>query len=152
MWWSVITMTTVGYGRAVPASFTGKIFGALASVIGILIVSMTTSVIGCNFEQYYSVAITQLRIPAKKSTAIKEILGKNTLLSQLHQHAKGVKSDSIKSDDSKDSGYGRSPIPPPTDSNGTSSPVEEKGQRGERNLIVAMDKDGSPVITDTTSV
>jgi len=116
MWWSVITMTTVGYGRAVPASIIGKFFGALASVIGILIVSMTTSVIGCNFEQYYSVAITQLRIPAKKSTAIKEIIGKNTLLSKLRQHAKDVKSDSIQSDDSKDSGYGRSPVPPPTDS------------------------------------
>ncbi len=34
VWWSVITITTVGYGDVIPASPEGKIFGALVSLIG----------------------------------------------------------------------------------------------------------------------
>ena len=140
MWWAIITMTTVGYGRVVPASIPGKLIGAIASVIGIIIVSMTASVIGCNFEQYYSVAITQLRIPAKKSNAINIDSNKNTLLAQIRRE--NGKPASIKSDDSKDSGYGRSPVPA-TDCDDNNSPVKPhiqfQGKEKKKDIIVAME-------------
>ncbi|XP_066911656.1 voltage-gated potassium channel KCNC1-like [Clytia hemisphaerica] len=148
MWWSVITSTTVGYGDIVPESIIGKLVGAAASVIGIIIVSITASVIGCNFEQYYSVAITQLRIPAKNSTAFKEVVKRNTLIAQLRPHGKDVNS-SIKSDDSKDSGYGRSPVPPSDSAN--ASP-ERQQQLTEKNIVVAMDRNGQPNINGTARV
>lgn len=37
LWWSVITITTVGYGDIVPSTSSGKIFGAIISFIGIII-------------------------------------------------------------------------------------------------------------------
>ena len=110
--------------------------------------SITASVIGCNFEQYYSVAITQLRIPAKKSTAFKEVVKRNTLIAQLRPHGKDVNS-SIKSDDSKDSGYGRSPVPPTDSAN--ASP-ERQQQVTEKNVVVAMDRNGQPNIDGTAKV
>lgn len=140
MWWSVITSTTVGYGEVVPESFFGKLIGAAASVIGIIIVSITASVIGCNFEKYYNVAITQLRIPPKNSTAFKENVSKNTLLTLLRSHGTDVNS-SIKSDDSKDSGYGRSPVPPlgiVTED----SPYHLSNQNHGKKIVVAIDDDG----------
>lgn len=106
-------MTTVGYGRVTPDSLPGKLLGSAASVVGIVVVSITASVVGASFQQYYNVAQTQLRIPAKTPTAFKQIVGKDTLLGRLRRQ--NGKPPSIQSDDSKDSGYGRSPLPPMVD-------------------------------------
>ena len=150
MWWSVITSTTVGYGEVVPESIPGKLIGAAASVIGIIIVSITASVIGCNFEQYYSVAITQLRIPPKNSTAFKDKVSKNTLITELRSHGKDVNS-SIKSEDSKDSGYGRSPVPP-LDIENETSPIHKSNQRRGKNIVVAIDSNGMANVGGTSPV
>ena len=151
MWWSVITSTTVGYGEVVPESIIGKLIGAAASVVGIIIVSFTASVIGCNFEKYYSVAITQLRIPAKNSTAFKEVVKRNTLIAQLRPHGKDVNS-SIKSDDSKDSGYGRSPVPPADFEHASPVRCETQEKNNEKNVVVAIDRNGQPNFEGTTKV
>lgn len=37
LWWSVITVTTIGYGDVIPATSMGKIFGALIALFGILL-------------------------------------------------------------------------------------------------------------------
>jgi voltage-gated potassium channel len=37
LWWSVITITTVGYGDIVPTTSGGKFFGAIISFIGVII-------------------------------------------------------------------------------------------------------------------
>ena len=149
MWWSVITSTTVGYGEIVPESVPGKFIGAVASVIGIIFVSITASVIGCNFEKYYSVAITQLRIPPKNSTAFKDNVSKNTLLTQLSSHGKDVNS-SIKSDDSKDSGYGRSPVPL-LDIDTEASPTHSNQHHG-KNIVVSIDNNAIPNLCGTCLV
>jgi voltage-gated potassium channel len=42
LWWSVVTMTTVGYGDIVPATSTGKVIGILVMASGIGLVSTLT--------------------------------------------------------------------------------------------------------------
>jgi len=42
LWWSVVTMTTVGYGDIVPATNSGKVIGILVMVSGIGLVSTLT--------------------------------------------------------------------------------------------------------------
>lgn len=133
IWWSVITMTTVGYGRVTPESTPGRIFGALAALIGILILSMTTSVIGSSFQQYYNVARTQMKIPAKNRSMVL-LNNKHTLLGLIRQNDKPA---SIQSDDSKDSGYGRSPIPPSLDTEHWNTPPAPR----ERNVIIKINQE-----------
>ncbi len=49
MWWSVVTLTTVGYGDVSPATNLGKIAGALTAVMGVMTVAMTTGIIASSF-------------------------------------------------------------------------------------------------------
>jgi voltage-gated potassium channel len=43
MWWTVSTITSVGYGDVVPVTFEGRALGVVLQVIGVV---MTSSVIG----------------------------------------------------------------------------------------------------------
>lgn len=53
-WWSVITMTTVGYGDQVPKSFLGMLVGALCAVSGIVILfCFPAPVLLSHFEKMY---------------------------------------------------------------------------------------------------
>jgi len=52
-WYTLVTMTTVGYGDHVPMSFLGKVLGGLSAVAGVLTVAMVVPVIDSNFEFYY---------------------------------------------------------------------------------------------------
>ncbi|MCP3905784.1 MAG: ion transporter [Planctomycetes bacterium] len=49
MWWSVVTMTTVGYGDVYPMSLAGRIVGALIAVCGIMMFAIPTAIIGSGF-------------------------------------------------------------------------------------------------------
>lgn len=49
MWWSVVTVTTVGYGDTYPVSPLGKIVATFTMLIGILLLSLPIASFGCNF-------------------------------------------------------------------------------------------------------
>ncbi|CAG2187066.1 unnamed protein product [Mytilus edulis] len=53
LWWSVVTMTTVGYGDVYAKSTPGKIVGCLCAVCGLLILAMPIAIIATNFSNYY---------------------------------------------------------------------------------------------------
>ena len=52
-WWSIITMTTVGYGDVYPTSTVGYVVGTACSVCGVLMVALTIPVISNNFTLFY---------------------------------------------------------------------------------------------------
>lgn len=66
-WWSLITMTTVGYGDMTPSSWAGKIIGGACAIFGVLMVALPISVIGSNFNLYYAHAQARLKLPRKKT-------------------------------------------------------------------------------------
>lgn len=66
-WWSLITMTTVGYGDMTPSSSVGKIIGGACAIFGVLMVALPISVIGSNFNLYYAHAQARLKLPRKKT-------------------------------------------------------------------------------------
>ena len=37
LWWSVITITTIGYGDVIPTSAEGKVVGAIVSLLGTIL-------------------------------------------------------------------------------------------------------------------
>ena len=50
-WWSITTLTTVGYGDIYPVTVAGKIFSALLSLLGIGIVAIPTGLISAAYVQ-----------------------------------------------------------------------------------------------------
>lgn len=52
-WWNVVTVTTVGFGDMYPKTWQGKLVGATAMLVGILVLSLPTGVIGAKFEEVY---------------------------------------------------------------------------------------------------
>jgi len=54
IWWSVVTMTTLGYGDMVPISSAGKFIGFLCMLCGTLVIALPVTVIGQNFSTIYA--------------------------------------------------------------------------------------------------
>ncbi len=51
MWWTVATLTTVGYGDVVPVTTLGKVFGGLISLIGIGMVAFPAGILSAGFAE-----------------------------------------------------------------------------------------------------
>merc|ERR1712183_274366 len=52
-WYTLVTMTTVGYGDKVPVTTLGMVVGGICACSGVLMVAMVVPVIVTNFERYY---------------------------------------------------------------------------------------------------
>lgn len=50
-WWAIATLTTVGYGDAVPITAAGQFFGAIAMVTGLCILALPVAIISAGFAQ-----------------------------------------------------------------------------------------------------
>lgn len=51
LYWSVMTLTTVGYGDAYPITALGKVFAAFVALSGIALVAMPTGIIAAAFSE-----------------------------------------------------------------------------------------------------
>ncbi len=49
MWWSIVTLTTLGYGDMVPITPLGKMFGGFVAIIGIGTLALFTGVLSAGF-------------------------------------------------------------------------------------------------------
>lgn len=50
MWWSVVTLTTVGYGDAYPVTLMGRVFAAITAIAGIGLIAMPTGILASAFS------------------------------------------------------------------------------------------------------
>ncbi|MFV8384370.1 potassium channel family protein [Vibrio parahaemolyticus] len=51
MWWAIVTLTTLGYGDAVPISTAGKLFASLITLLSIGAVALPTSILASRFTE-----------------------------------------------------------------------------------------------------
>lgn len=49
MWWSIVTITTVGYGDVTPISLWGKVIGAFTALSGVFTVALLTGIVASAF-------------------------------------------------------------------------------------------------------
>lgn len=51
MWWSVVTLTTIGYGDAVPATPLGQVVGSIIAILGIGMFALPAGLLGSAFSE-----------------------------------------------------------------------------------------------------
>ena len=51
LWWGVITLSTVGYGDAIPITTMGKILGGVISLLGIGLFALPTGILASGFSE-----------------------------------------------------------------------------------------------------
>jgi voltage-gated potassium channel len=51
MWWSIVTLTTVGYGDVVPVTAAGRLLAGCTAVIGVGLVAMPTGILASAFSE-----------------------------------------------------------------------------------------------------
>lgn len=54
LWWSIVTLTTVGYGDVSPVSLFGKIIGAITALMGVCTVALLTGIVANAFSAQLS--------------------------------------------------------------------------------------------------
>jgi voltage-gated potassium channel len=54
MWWSFITLTTVGYGDAVPMTAAGKLVAGFTALMGVCVVALLTGIVASGFSNQMS--------------------------------------------------------------------------------------------------
>ena len=52
MWWSIVTLTTVGYGDVYPVTTMGKFFGSIIIILGIGTVALPSGILASAFTEY----------------------------------------------------------------------------------------------------
>ncbi len=80
LWWTIVTMTTIGYGDVVPVTHIGKLFAAFIGVISIGMVALPTGIIASGFNQ----ALHQRK--QEYSDLIDAILMHGKITAEDHEH------------------------------------------------------------------
>jgi len=60
MWWTVVTLTTVGYGDIVPMTVAGKFIATLTALMGVCVVALLTGIVATGFTNQVSMRRHQL--------------------------------------------------------------------------------------------
>ena len=50
MWWSLVTLTTIGYGDVVPVTIPGRFFAGMTGIMGIGLIAMPTGILASAFS------------------------------------------------------------------------------------------------------
>lgn len=51
MWWSIATLTTVGYGDIYPITALGRVFASVIAILGIGMFALPTGILGAGFVE-----------------------------------------------------------------------------------------------------
>ncbi|XP_060628725.1 A-type voltage-gated potassium channel KCND3 isoform X2 [Anolis sagrei] len=87
-WYTIVTMTTLGYGDMVPKTIAGKIFGSICSLSGVLVIALPVPVIVSNFSRIYHQNQRADKRRAQKKARLARIRVVKTGSSNAYLHSK----------------------------------------------------------------
>ncbi|XP_067414908.1 A-type voltage-gated potassium channel KCND3 isoform X2 [Emydura macquarii macquarii] len=87
-WYTIVTMTTLGYGDMVPKTIAGKIFGSICSLSGVLVIALPVPVIVSNFSRIYHQNQRADKRRAQKKARLARIRVAKTGSSSAYLHSK----------------------------------------------------------------
>jgi hypothetical protein len=90
MYWTLVTVTGVGYGDMVPTSVAGKFATFITILMGLLLIALPVSVIGGNFQACYMRLIDVEAKKQSESTAGAAAFEMAGLRRRLRNHREGV--------------------------------------------------------------
>ena len=70
MWWTVVTLTTVGYGDIVPFTVAGKLIATLTALMGVCVVALLTGIVATGFT--HQVAMRRHQLEAEITSALSD--------------------------------------------------------------------------------
>ncbi|XP_045064448.1 potassium voltage-gated channel subfamily D member 2-like isoform X2 [Coregonus clupeaformis] len=77
-WYTIVTMTTLGYGDMVPKTIVGKIVGSVCSLSGVLVIALPVPVIVSNFSRIYHQSQRADKRRAQKKTKLARIAARKS--------------------------------------------------------------------------
>lgn len=51
LWWSIVTLTTVGYGDVYPVTALGRFFAAIVAITGVMLIALPTGIFAASFSE-----------------------------------------------------------------------------------------------------
>ena len=72
LWWTIVTMTTVGYGDMVPLTPLGKMIGGMVSIFGMMLLAFPVAILGYHFQEVYNDMEEEQRIQKLKEDLQKQ--------------------------------------------------------------------------------
>lgn len=51
LWWSIVTLTTVGYGDVYPITAMGRVFAAIVAMTGVMLIALPTGIFAASFSE-----------------------------------------------------------------------------------------------------
>lgn len=77
MWWSISTLTTVGYGDAVPLTPVGKVLAGITAITGIGLIAMPTGILAAAFSDAMQLRRREAALPEPAGAASAAREGRN---------------------------------------------------------------------------
>jgi voltage-gated potassium channel len=69
MWWSFVTLTTVGYGDVVPVTAAGRAIAALTALMGVCVVALLTGIVATGFSKQMAMKQSELEDEIEQAMA-----------------------------------------------------------------------------------
>ncbi|XP_012732183.2 potassium voltage-gated channel subfamily D member 2 [Fundulus heteroclitus] len=88
-WYTIVTMTTLGYGDMVPKTIMGKIFGSICSLSGVLVIALPVPVIVSNFSRIYHQSQRAEKRRAQKKSRLARIHAVKSAGARAYMQHKG---------------------------------------------------------------
>merc|ERR1711988_1599930 len=75
-WWTLVTMSTVGYGDMVPVTPWGRALGVITMYTGLILLAMPIAIVGGNYTELYGIQAEKNRQEKKRKQRVTDIMSR----------------------------------------------------------------------------
>jgi len=90
MWWSIVTLTTLGYGDMVPVTGLGRLIGGMTAVLGVGMIALPAGVLASGFSEQMRIRREEYRDAVEKALEDGRITRREKRLLDEARHRLGL--------------------------------------------------------------